>query len=318
MWHKKILFVGGKGGVGKSTSAAAIALQHAKNDYKTLLVSTDPAHNVGDLFNCKIGGTTKQIARNLFALEIDPEVETKIYIETVKKTIQTAVSAKMREEVYRQLDTVKQSPGVEEAALFDKLVSILLEESVHFDKIVIDTAPTGHTVRLLSLPQLMGVWISGLLEKRKITNDNYTMLLHDGEPVEDPIYEALRNRQNRFQLASEMLLNEQQTGIVFVMNAERLPIVETEKALHLLKQYDLTVKAIIVNKIIPNDVTGEFMAKRKKHEVQYIKKIKETFTKQQIVWIPLFPKDVTTELELIEFGHYFKGGQYVESIHSSK
>lgn len=224
----------------------------------------------------------------------------------------------MREEVFRQLDAVKQSPGVEEAALFDKLVSVLLEESVHFDKIVIDTAPTGHTVRLLSLPQLMGVWISGLLEKRKITNDNYTMLLHDGEPVEDPIYEALRNRQNRFQLASEMLLNEQQTGIVFVMNAERLPIVETEKALYLLKQYNLTVKAIIVNKIIPNDVTGAFMAKRKEYEAQYIKKIEETFTKQQIVWIPLFPKDVTTEEELIEFGHYFKGGQDVESIYSSK
>lgn len=73
----------------------------------------------------------------------------------------------MMEEVHRQLDTAKSSPGADEPALFDKLISIILEEGARFDKLVFDTAPTGHTIRWLSLPELMGIWIEGLLNKRK-------------------------------------------------------------------------------------------------------------------------------------------------------
>lgn len=164
---KSIIFVGGKGGVGKSTSAAAIAWQSAKAGYRTLLVSTDPAHNVGDIFNEQIGGRTKEIADNLYALEIDPEIETDNYIKGVKNNIRGTVHTSMMEEVNRQLDTAKASPGADEAALFDKLIHIILEERQHFDKLVFDTAPTGHTIRLLSLPELMGVWIEGLLDKRR-------------------------------------------------------------------------------------------------------------------------------------------------------
>src|SRR5690606_21759777 len=183
---KSIIFVGGKGGVGKSTSAAAIAWKSAEDGNKTLLISTDPAHNVGDIFNQKIGGKTKAIADNLYALEIDPEIETDNYIKTVKANIKGTVHSSMMEEVNRQLDTAKASPGADEAALFDKLIHIILEERQNFDKLVFDTAPTGHTIRLLTLPELMGVWIEGLLEKRRKTNENYTQLLNDGEPREDP------------------------------------------------------------------------------------------------------------------------------------
>ncbi len=130
---------GGKGGVGKSTSAAAIAWQSAKAGYRTLLVSTDPAHNVGDIFNEQIGGRTKEIADNLYALEIDPEIETENYIKGVKNNIRGTVHTSMMEEVNRQLDTAKASPGADEAALFDKLIHIILEERQHFDKLVFDT-----------------------------------------------------------------------------------------------------------------------------------------------------------------------------------
>ena len=201
---KNIIFVGGKGGVGKSTTAAAIALQSAEQGFKTLLISTDPAHNVGDIFNTKIGGKTKEIADNLYALEIDPEIETDNYIKSVKENIRGVVHSGMMEEVHRQLDTAKASPGADEAALFDKLISIILEERANFDKLVFDTAPTGHTIRLLSLPELMGVWIKGLLDKRRTTNENYSRLINDGEPVEDPIYDVLRIRQSRFSEARRL------------------------------------------------------------------------------------------------------------------
>ena len=177
---KKVIFVGGKGGVGKSTSAAALAYETAQSGHKTLLVSTDPAHNLGDIFNREIGGKTTKISENLYGLEIDPEKETNKYIQGVKENIKGIVQTNMMEEVHRQLDTAKASPGADEAALFDKLISIILEERENFDKLIFDTAPTGHTIRLLSLPELMGVWIEGLLQKRKKTNENYSQLLNDG------------------------------------------------------------------------------------------------------------------------------------------
>lgn len=305
---KSIIFVGGKGGVGKSTSAAAMAWKSAKEGNRTLLVSTDPAHNVGDIFNREIGGKTIEIADNLFALEIDPEVETENYIKGVKANIKGSVHTSMMEEVNRQLDTAKASPGADEAALFDKLIHIILEERKNFDKLVFDTAPTGHTIRLLTLPELMGVWIEGLLEKRRKTNANYTALLNDGEPREDPIYDVLRERQERFSKARDVLLNEAETGFIFVLNPERLPILETKKALELLHNYHLHVKTLIVNKVLPEEADGQFLMERKKHEEKYIKLIKETFPNQQLIFIPLFSQDIVSKDQLELFSKQFVEG----------
>jgi arsenite-transporting ATPase len=305
---KNIIFVGGKGGVGKSTTAAAIALQSAEQGFKTLLISTDPAHNVGDIFSTKIGGKTKEIADNLYALEIDPDIETDNYIKSVKENIRGVVHSGMMEEVHRQLDTAKASPGADEAALFDKLISIILEERANFEKLVFDTAPTGHTIRLLSLPELMGVWIKGLLDKRRTTNENYSRFIHDGEPVEDPIYDVLRLRQSRFSEARKVLLDKKQTGFIFVLNPERLPILETKKAIELLNKYDLVVSTLIINKVLPEEADGNFIMERKKHEKQYIELIKETFTKQQLIFVPLFSQDIVSEKQLALFSEYFGKG----------
>src|SRR5690606_34637867 len=134
-------------------------------------------------------------------------------------------------------------------------------------------------LRLLTLPELMGVWIEGLLEKRKKTNENYSQLLNDGEPREDPIYDVLRERQERFSKARDILLDEKETGFIFVLNPERLPILETKKALELLHKYHLHVKTLIVNKILPEEADGEFLLERKKHEKKYVELIEETFKK---------------------------------------
>lgn len=306
--QNKIVFVGGKGGVGKSTSAAALACQSAETGSKTLLVSTDPAHNLGDIFKQKIGGKIKDVSTNLAALEIDPEIETKNYIKGVKENIKGVVHSGMMEEVHRQLDTAKASPGADEAALFDKLISIILEEKENYDTIIFDTAPTGHTIRLLSLPELMGIWIEGMLQKRQKTNDNYTQLLNDGEPIEDPIYDVLKNRKERFSKAREVLLDPKQTSFIFVLNPERLPILETKKALELLDNYHLHVKTLIVNKILPENPEGEFLSQRKKHEKQYVSQIEETFTKQELVYIPFFSNDINDREQLQQFSEYFQKG----------
>lgn len=305
---RKVIFVGGKGGVGKSTSAAALAYKSAQSGHKTLLVSTDPAHNLGDIFNQTIGGNVSKVKPNLYALEIDPEKETEKYIKGVKENIKGTVHSGMMEEVNRQLDTAKASPGADEAALFDKLIAIILEEREYFDKLIIDTAPTGHTIRLFSLPELMGVWIEGLLKKRQKTNENYSQLLNDGDPVEDPIYDALKTRQERFSKAREVLLDPKETGIIFVLNPEQLPILETKKALELLDKYHLHVKTLIINKVLPDDVDGEFFTQRKEHEEQYLSMIKKMFHNKQLIYVPMFAHDITDEQQLKVFSHYYEKG----------
>ncbi len=290
--------------MGKSTTSAALALQSASNGKKTLLISTDPAHNIGHIFGMKIGGKTTKVRKNLYCIEVDPAYETETYIQTVKDNIKGVVQATMMEEVHRQLDTAKASPGADEAAMFDKLISIILEEAEDFDRLIFDTAPTGHTIRLLTLPELLGVWIEGLLQKRRKTKETYSQLLHDGEPIDDPIYDVLRERQRRFRQAREFMLNPEKTGFLFVLNPEPLSIIETKEAIELLGQYDLHVRTIIVNRVLPEKVEGEFFKKRKELERKYIEEIETTFINQRKWYVPFFAHDITDEEELMEFATY--------------
>ena len=304
--HKKIIFVGGKGGVGKSTSSAALALAFSQSGQKTLIVSTDPAHNLGDIFHKEVGNEQTKLLNQLWGVEINPVEESKKYIESVKQNLKGLVRSDMVAEVHRQIDMASASPGADEAALFDRIVSIILEERENFDKIIFDTAPTGHTIRLLSLPELMGVWIDGMLERRKKINDNYSKLLNDGAPVEDPIYNVLQKRKNKFSKVRDIILDGSQTGFTFVLIPERLPILETEKAIKQLDAHHLHVRTLIVNKVLPDYADGEFLQKRKNQEQDYLTQIGKVFQKQTLIKIPLFEEDISDQQKLSVFADYVK------------
>ncbi|WP_330948457.1 ArsA family ATPase [Virgibacillus sp. MG-45] len=306
-WNKQILFIGGKGGVGKSTSATAIAWKQAMLGKKTLLVSTDPAHNLGDLFDSPIDRKGTRISPSLTVLEIDPQFETEIYISEVKENMKHVIHSGWLDEVNRLLDTARVSPGADEAAMFNKVIDIVVEERKQYDAIIFDTAPTGHTIRLLSLPELMGVWVESMLQKRKKTNEHYSKLLHDGERVDDPIYQVLKKRQEKFAHARTILLDNDQTGFIFVLNPERLPILETKKAINLLDNYQLFVKSLIINKVLPNDASGEYIEMRRKLERFYLQQIRELFPRKHLCEVPLFSKDISFISDLEIFSSYLEG-----------
>ncbi|SET98884.1 arsenite-transporting ATPase [Salinibacillus kushneri] len=315
--QKRIIFVGGKGGVGKSTSSSALALAFSRNGEKTLIISTDPAHNLGDIFYKKMGNQPTKLGENLWGLEIDPETESKRYIESVKDNLKGLVKSRMVEEVHRQIDMASASPGADEAALFDRIVSIILDEIENFDKIIFDTAPTGHTIRLLSLPELMTVWIDGMVDRRKKINDNYTQLLHDGEPVEDPIYDVLQTRKEKFTKVRNILLDGSMTGFTFVLIPERLPILETEKAVKQLDHYHLHIRTLIVNKVLPDHADGEFLSKRRHQEQIYLQDIGKTFKRQALLHIPLYEEDISNKETLRSFANQLWEKLKEESDHES-
>ena len=152
---REVVFFGGKGGVGKTTLAATMALEAAREGHRTLLVSTDPAHSTSDVLDTRLGGEAREVRPRLWALEIDPAEEADRYIDDVKARIADSTPPRLMAEVERQIDIARVTPGAEESALFDRFTRIAEEAGDTWDRLIFDTAPLGHTLRLLALPELM-------------------------------------------------------------------------------------------------------------------------------------------------------------------
>ena len=164
---RQIVFFGGKGGVGKTTCSSAFALAASQRGQHVLLVSTDPAHSTSDIFERSIGPKACELAPRLSALEIDGESEAKRYIDDVKRDIQRMFSPGVIKQAHRQIDMAALSPGLSEVALLDRMIDLIVDHERTFDLIVFDTAPTGHTLQLLRMPDAMTAWIQALVKHRR-------------------------------------------------------------------------------------------------------------------------------------------------------
>lgn len=311
---KQIIFVGGKGGVGKTTVSSALALKLSSQGKKVLLVSTDPAHSLADAFAQPIGAAVTAITKNLSALEIDPDQQVKTHIERVMRTMKRFTKPDMYPEVERQMRLTQQSPGAQEAALLERLAQIIDEQPQHYDVVIFDTAPTGHTLRLLSLPEAMAAWTQGLLRQsqrakqlegvldhlspkagKDITNPMADAKQHETATMDDrtaEITETLLQRQRLFQRTRRVLQDVRKTAIVFVLTPEKLPILETGRAVRALQAEQLPIAGIVVNRNLPADVGGDFFTQRRQQEQLYRTEIEAQFTNIPLVYLPLFPTDL--------------------------
>lgn len=305
--QKQVVFFGGKGGVGKTTVSSAFALAVSHRGKRTLLVSTDPAHNLQDIFGRSIGNRKpSRLETNLWVMEIDPHAESHRYIDRVKENIRKTVNSQMMQEIDRQIDIAQVSPGAEEAAMFDRMVEIIQWSGKEYDMIVFDTAPTGHTLRLMSLPELMGAWIDGMLQRRKTVTKMRETLLEEANPQEDPIYKILAERKMKFAGAREILLDPRKTAFSFVLIPERLPISETARALPVLDKYKIPVDTLVVNRVLPETADGSFLQRRREQESKYLNEIEDRFRKYKRVRIPMLDRDVSSIETLNEIGvHLF-------------
>lgn len=310
---RRFLFVGGKGGVGKTTVASAIALRMAESGERVLLVSTDPAHSLGDLFDARLGDREREVAPGLLAMEIDPEEEVERYLERVKANMREFVRPAMYSEIERQMELARHSPGTEEAALLDRIAELMGEDAPEVDRILFDTAPTGHTLRLLALPEIMTAWTEGLLKSRD-RSDSFGRALDrlgagGGEAGQEEADEGdgegagrdergariralLMERRRRFARARRLLLDPASTAFVLVMIPEKLPILESRRALEALRSHRVPVVGVVVNRVLPRESLGEFLESRRGQEGDYLERIDREFRDLPRVRIPLFPRDV--------------------------
>ncbi len=304
----RLVFFGGKGGVGKTTLAAAFASLLAERGEKTLLVSTDPAHSTSDILGAPLSGEPAEIGSNLFAVEIDAAADAAEYIEKIKRDSKDSVSPEVLPTVEKHLELSKSSPGTEESALFDRFVDIIALCPGTYDRIVFDTAPTGHTLRLLTLPALLSAWVEGMVRQREKVAGMERMLKNlagRDEPGGDPVLDRLRERRQKFHDARHRLLED--TTFYLVLIPERLPIEETHRALKTLTDGGVHIGALLVNRVLPNMPEGDFMRARLEQQAEYLSEIEDRFTNHRTIRIEQDARDITSQGQLRSIAAQLEG-----------
>ncbi|MFM8534644.1 MAG: ArsA family ATPase [Acidimicrobiia bacterium] len=284
--EKKVLFFGGKGGVGKTTSASAMALAASKAGKRVLLVSTDPAHSTSDIFERPIGPEPVELLPNLHGLEIDGEFESRRYVAEVKERITGLFGHSILKEASRQIDLAASMPGAEEMALFDKIGALVRDGDHSYDLVIFDTAPTGHTLRLIRMPELMEAWIRALSRSRQ------AMLGVEQDDKTDPVMISLKDRLEHLREFSARLLSPRVCAFVLVLVAERLPIEETARAIEQLQEAGVTIGGLVVNRVLPETSPDPFLRARHDQESIYLAEIARRFSAHSKVRVPQLPSDV--------------------------
>ncbi|KAG0476207.1 hypothetical protein HPP92_013048 [Vanilla planifolia] len=289
---RKYYMLGGKGGVGKTSCAASLAVKFANNGHPTLVVSTDPAHSLSDSFAQDLtGGTLVPVIgvdSPLFALEINPEKSREEFRSASKKSGVTGVKDFMDSMglglLAEQLGELKLGelldtppPGLDEAIAISKVMQFLESEDYSiFTRIIFDTAPTGHTLRLLSLPDFLDASIGKILKlKKKIASATSAIKSvfgqeEQGEGASDKL-EQLRERMVKVR---ELFRDTESTEFVIVTIPTVMAISESSRLSSSLKKESVPVKRLIVNQVLPPSASDcKFCAMKRKDQIRALEMI---------------------------------------------
>lgn len=307
------IFVGGKGGVGKTSISSATALWLANQGKKTLIVSTDPAHSLSDSLEVTIGHYPVQINENLYAVEIDPDKA----MEEKQRDLESRKSMASPEQLMgldflgEQMDLASASPGADEAAAFEVFLSVMT--SNEYDVVVFDTAPTGHTLRLLSFPEVMDSWV-GKLMKAKAALGNATNALKNIIPFMDAdediqTRQELENTKKQIDEAKAVLSDPERTTFKMVVIPEEMSIYESERAIEALNKYDITTDSIIVNQVMPDISDCDFCHSRYMLQQKRLALIDQKFKDQVVAQVPLFKDEVKGQEKLLKLAEILYEGK---------
>ncbi|WP_226022316.1 ArsA family ATPase [Halomicrobium salinisoli] len=281
------VFFGGKGGVGKTTVSCAYGLKCARAGRETLVVSTDPAHSVSDVFDQQFGDDPAPVEGidGLHAMEIDPDDEVQRHLDGIRSDLSEQVSAAMVNEINQQLEMAHRTPGAYESALFDRFVDVM-RNADPYDRVVFDTSPTGSTLRLLGLPEFLEGWIERLMHKREQSIDLFEKAaIGNNEPRRvmdgDPVLARLRGRKEFFEFAGGALRED--AAFFLVLNPDQLSVNETGRAIAELREKDLAVRGLIANRLTPEPDPDEdgrgarYLRDRVETERDRLRQVREEF-----------------------------------------
>ncbi len=290
----EFFFFSGKGGVGKTSMAAATALRFAKKGKKVLVISTDPAHSLADSFDKKIGGEVKKLDKNLYAVEIDPKKAMAEYKAKLMPQIEKIDMLKGLG-LGDMFDMADSAPGIDEVAAFDKFLQYM--NSNEYDIIIFDTAPTGHALRFLSLPDVLDSWVGKMIKIRMKFSGMANMIkriLPFGESDDTPQLgtEQLDEMKKRIEQAKQLLSDPARTHYNIVTIPEQMAILESDRCIQTLKEYNIPVETLIVNQLIPKNSRCVFCTEKRETQQKRLKEIESTFAKLEIKEMEMFKEEV--------------------------
>lgn len=296
--NKRILLFTGKGGVGKTTCAAATALKAANEGKKVLVLSSDPAHSLADALDHKLGAEPQRITDNLDAMEVDLYYSMKKYWANLRDMLLSVFKWQGINSI--AAEELASLPGMGEASTLLWL-DVFYHES-DYDLIVIDAAPTGETLTLLSLPQVMQWWFSKAFPFQKTTMQTFGALVRNvtGVPV-DHGFKELDAIFGKLEKMQKILADPSITSMRLVANPERMVINEAQRAYTYLQLYGYNVDSIIVNRILPQ-TTSKSWAKYLESQAKYMKEIEDKFTPLPILKVPHIGEEVFGLERLAQIG----------------
>jgi arsenite-transporting ATPase len=294
----RILLFTGKGGVGKTTIAAATAVRAAKAGLRTLVTSTDPAHSLGDSFGIPLGDEVTPVSQNLWAEQIDAQAR----LESNFRDIQEHVISLLN---WMGVDSVEAEelsviPGLDE--IFSLTDLRRHTDGKAFDVLIVDCAPTAETLRLLSLPEVMNWYIERIFPiHRGVTKTIRPMLTRmTSMPIpDDRIFAAVERLHRNLEAVRQLLTDEKTSSVRLVVNPEKMVIAEARRTYTYLSLFGYRVDAVIANRIIPDEVTDAYFGKWKAIHAEHLETIVESFSPVPILRARLFDQEMVG-LDLLE------------------
>lgn len=287
----RVILYTGKGGVGKTSVAAASALRLADMGYKTIVISTDVAHSLADSFDVPLGPTPKPIASNLWGQEVDILHEIKTNWEAIQRYMIAIFT-------WQGLDIVLAEemailPGMDEVSSL--LYITRYQEAGDYDVVVVDCAPTGETLRLLAFPDVARWWVQKILpiERRaaQIIKPLVAPVLRVPFPEKD-VFDAVERLFLRLDKMHSLLADPEHASVRLVLNPEKMVIKEAQRTYTYLNLYGYPTDAIVCNRIIPKEVKSDYFESWKEAQERYSQLIEEAFAPIPILRAPFFDREV--------------------------
>jgi arsenite-transporting ATPase len=311
-----ILFTG-KGGVGKTTLSAATALLSAKKGYKTLVISTDAAHSLSDSFEVPLANTPIKIAPNLSGREVNALEEIEKKWGDIKAYLTEFFASQGINSV--EAEELSVFPGMEE--LFSLMEIRNYRKTNEYDVIIVDCAPTGDTLRLLSAPEITNWYLKHIFPIQRTAAKAVRPVARRILPFpfpEDKIFEAMKKLTLQLAEMKEILEDVKRTSIRLIVNPEKMVIKEAQRAYTFFNLFGFSVDLIIVNRMIPSQVEDPYFLEWKAIQEQYYHMIEEIFAPLPLLSLPLFSREIVGLPLLEEIARAVYGDQDPTQLYFSK